>query len=95
MLPLTKHLQRRISALTAALTLASGCAHDTPNLHYLGDADLRYYKEQSTEIDFPAVVQPTAEEVAFSTEPNTLRLDEHREIREISLAEAVHTALAN
>ncbi|QDU41354.1 Outer membrane efflux protein [Maioricimonas rarisocia] len=95
MLPLTKHLQRQISALTAALTLATGCAHDTPNLHYLGDADLRYYKEQATEVDFPAVAQPTAEEVAFSTEPNTLRLDEHREIREISLPEAVHTALAN
>lgn len=84
------------SCLCAGLALALvGCHQFNPKLTYLGDADLSYYRGHATEIDYPAVVTQTAEEVAASQEPHTIRNEERTEIRDVTLMEVIHLALQN
>lgn len=69
--------------------------HFDKELHYIGDADLKYYKQQAETIDYPNVCTTTPQEVTASTEPRTLRDRRKDEIWDLSLAEAIQIALAN
>lgn len=88
-------LRRRLRVIAASAVMASGCSHSSPDIHYLGDADKNYYKGHVTAIEYPAVVEPTPEAIRSTQEPHTLRMDARPDIRDISLCEAVHTALLN
>jgi len=99
----TMNLFRRKRRLTylLCLTLAgqttfSGCFPKERKLTYFGDAHLQYYKDVATEIAYPVINEPTPETVAFSEPPRTLRdRIETDEIWDMTLAEALHLALAN
>src|SRR5690606_15120899 len=62
---------RCVSAILIATTL-SGCFESKRPLHYLGDAELRYYKDKATDVDYAAVHQPPAAEVLATDAPRTL-----------------------
>jgi len=65
------------------------------NLEYGGEADLQYYKDVATSIDYPPSDQETPETVTGAAEPRRLRNRSKDEIREMTLQEALHTALLN
>lgn len=92
-------MSRRGKAFTGILLtsgLLSGCIWgDTKTLHYLGEAELQYYKGVATEVDYAIVDQPTPDEVKFAEKPRTVLDREKDEIWDMTLAEALHTALAN
>lgn len=83
----------------ATLVLTSGlfvgCSTSEKKLTYLGEAELQHYKDTVTSIDYPTVNEETPDEVSFTDEPRRIRSQSKGEIWNISLEEAIHTALGN
>ncbi len=80
---------------TVIVSLMIGCIGGEKKLEYLGEADLQYYRDTTTQIDYPYVGQESPDSVKFAQEPRRLR-DHHKdEIWDLSLNEAVQTALMN
>ncbi|MEZ6066076.1 MAG: TolC family protein [Planctomycetaceae bacterium] len=61
----------------------------------MGEAGNGHYKGHATAVEFPNVCQTTPEVVQCSLEPHTVREQEHYEVRQVSLQEAILTALQN
>lgn len=85
---------RWLNASLLAGSLLVGC-RGAENLHYIGDADLHYYKASATQVSYPHVHEPVADDLVFSERPRTLRDVTECEIWDISLVEAVEMAIAN
>ena len=45
--------------VSCVLAILAGCASNPPKLHYIGDADLNYYKEAATQVEYPLVFSDT------------------------------------
>ena len=85
---------QRITCVTALLGTLSGCMPQQP--HYLfEDGDLSHYIDRATEIEYPDVNEPTLGEVEGSAPPLSLQNTEPKEVWDLTLEEAVQTALAN
>lgn len=84
---------RWINALMVCGALV-GC-RSPKTIHYLGEADLQHYKDKSLAVEYSNVDQPTPQEVAYSQKPHTLRDRTKDEIWDLSLMEAIQTALTN
>ncbi|MCH7687971.1 MAG: TolC family protein, partial [Planctomycetes bacterium] len=89
---------RRITSLLCGLLsvlLTIGCVETNRPLHYLGEQGVDYYKEQAQTIDYPHVHEEIPDEVRLTQQPRTIHDRKQDEIREMSLVEAIHLALAN
>lgn len=75
--------------------VGTGCNVGQPAISYLGDADFDHYKSQATEIAYPVVATSHSPDVVSALKPHTIRDREHAEIRDMTLAESIHTALMN
>lgn len=81
--------------LVAAL-LCQGCLQREDPLTYpFHDADVEYYKDVAQEVAYPTVMTETADPVAFSQPPHTVRSRDITEPWDLPLMEAVHIALQN
>lgn len=76
-------------------TLLTGCWERRTGLSYLGDGGNQYYKDVATSIDYPDATQESPEEVLTTAKPRTIRDRTHDDIWEMTLTEAVTTALEN
>jgi hypothetical protein len=74
-------------------TLLTGCWERRTGLSYLGDGGNQYYKDVATSIDYPDATQESPEEVLTTAKPRTIRDRTHDDIWEMTLTEAVTTAL--
>ncbi len=84
---------RWINALLISSALV-GCRTAKP-VSYVGDAQLSYYKDRTTAIEYPNVDQPTSEQVVESQRPHTVRDRHQDEVWEMTLMQAVHLAVQN
>lgn len=84
---------RWINALLMCSAIV-GCRNSKP-VSYLGDADLNYYKDKTTAVEYANVDQPTSEQVINSQRPHTVRDRSHDEVWELTLLQAVHLAVQN
>ncbi|MCH7989436.1 MAG: TolC family protein, partial [Planctomycetes bacterium] len=75
--------------------LFSGCIESKRPLKYIGDEPLQYYEEAATKIEYPYVYHETRDDVQFSGPPQRIRHLRKEDIRDMTLAEAVHIALTN
>ena len=82
-----------MNAIVMSLSVV-GC-HTPKTLHYFGEADLQHYHNQALSVQYPNVVNPTPEEVTYSQKPRTVKDRSEDEVWDLSLMEAVHTAIAN
>lgn len=92
-----KSTRRRLHrwAISSLLgTTLFGCATE-PELKYLGEKELTYYKNAATTIDYPAVATETSPEAAFAKRPRTVFDREKEEVWEISLSQAIQLAIQN
>lgn len=89
-----RHSVHLVGLLVISLT-AGGCTPGEKRLDYLGDVDFGYYKDVVTQIDYPSLETETPAEVAFADKPRTVLDYEKDEIRDVSLQELIHLALAN
>ncbi len=62
---------------------------------YFGDAELQHYRDKMLAVEYPNVDQATPQEVAYSQRPRTIREPSQDEIWELTLLQAVHTAVQN
>lgn len=81
--------------LLTALVLATGCRQQALDRYYLGEAGNGHYQGHATSIEYPDVVQCTAQVVQTTLEPHTVREETEFEVRPISLQEVVTLALQN
>lgn len=88
-------IRKKLGTSAAVALLAWGCSHNQAGLSYLGEGDHSFYRHQATEIDFPVTTISHSEEVTSSAPPRTIRDLEKSEIRDLTLAEALQTALQN
>ncbi|MBW3540921.1 MAG: TolC family protein, partial [Planctomycetes bacterium] len=80
---------------TVAATLLAGCLKPDARLHYLGDPELAHYKHVATDIEYPLVCTETPQEVLAGGPPRTVLERRSDDIRDITLEETLHRALAN
>jgi hypothetical protein len=71
-----------------------GCILRRPDCGF-HDADLEHYKSVATQIEFPDTQTPAGDEVAMTMAPMTLRDDGPPKFKDVSLEEAIQTALSN
>ncbi|MBL8851369.1 MAG: TolC family protein [Planctomycetaceae bacterium] len=77
------------------LALLCGCRKLRSHVWIDGDRETaNYYVAQATHIAYPAVNEPVAV-AAYALDPHRLRNLDSSAIRDISLAEAIHTSLTN
>lgn len=90
-----ERLFRRLAFGGLLAVSAWGCSTAEPELKYLGDKQLEYYKQAATTIDYPAVDTQVSPEAAFAKRPRTVLDREKDQIREISVTEAIQLAIQN
>ncbi len=91
----SRRLLQRLTVGSVLGTTLLGCAID-PELKYIGsDKELDYYKAAATSIDYPAVDTQTSPEAAYAKRPRTVFDREKEEVWEISLSQAIQTAIQN
>ncbi|HET6880398.1 MAG TPA: TolC family protein [Pirellulales bacterium] len=83
-----------VAIVTIASVLAGGCSPSKP-IYLFDDKDMSHYKGMATEIEYPDVESDRIDDVANAKDPLTLSNPEVKEIWEVSLQEAMRTALAN
>ena len=83
------------SVVACLLAIAAGCANNPPKLHYIGDADLNYYKEAATHVEYPHVFSDTVGDAMATDQPRTIEDRRKDEIWDLTLEEALHLALEN
>ncbi len=84
---------RWINALMVSGALA-GC-HTPKQIHYLGEADLQHYRNNTLEIDYPNVDQETPPSVVHTLRPRTVKDEDEIDAWDMTLSEAINTAIAN
>ena len=86
---------RRWSLATiASLGLLGGCTK-SDKVHYLGSAELNYYKKSATKIDYPDVHTAKNDAALLTQEPRRLGLPAKDDLWDMPLFEAVRLALEN
>lgn len=86
--------RRSIRWINALLLIgAVGCR--SGEVRYFGDAELQHYRDRMLAVEYSNVVEPTPQEVAYSQKPRTIRERSDDEILEMTLMQAIHTALTN
>ena len=86
---------RRSIRWMQALLLCGVVGCHSREVKYFGDAELHYYRDKMLAVEYPNVDQPTPQEVSFTQPPRTIRAPNEDEIWEMSLMQAVHTAVQN
>jgi len=93
--PLVNSLLRQLwAAATGIAIVASGCAPRQP-FYFFEDGDLSHYVGAVQKIEYPDSCQDPLDEAAGTLEPLTLSNSNFDEIWELSLEEAIRTALEN
>lgn len=88
--------QKSIRWMHAILTGVAVLGCNTPKtVHYFGEADLQHYHNQALAVQYPNVADPTPEEVVYSQKPRTVKDRSEDEVWDLTLMEAIHTAIAN
>ncbi len=91
-------MKRRVRTIWALLTCAmltfSGCRPQQP-FYIREDGDLSHYLDVATDLDYPDVETSTLKEVTDALPPYTLESYEFANYWELSLEEALQTALQN
>ncbi|MGH7135457.1 MAG: TolC family protein [Pirellulales bacterium] len=91
---MNRRLRSRVAIVTCAAVLASGCTPSKP-VYLFDDKDMSHYRGMATEIEYPDVESDRIDDVARAKDPLTLSNPEVTEIWDVSLEEAIRTALAN
>lgn len=86
---------RRSIRWISALLLCGAVGCHGREVKYFGDADLQHYRDKMLAVEYPNVDQPTPQEVSFTQRPRTIREPNEDEIWEMTLLQAVHTAVQN
>jgi outer membrane protein TolC len=83
-------------ALSIAAVLMPGCVGTDKDLRYINEADdVAFHKQVSQTIDYPDVYSGTAQQAAATSPPRTIASRRKDEVVDLTLEQAIQTALAN
>ncbi|MDB5346827.1 MAG: outer rane efflux protein [Schlesneria sp.] len=86
--------RRSIRWINALLLIGTvGCR--SAQVTYFGNAELQHYRDKMLAVEYPNVDQTTPQEVAYSQHPRTIKEPTDDEIWEMTLMQAVQTAVTN
>jgi outer membrane protein TolC len=91
---MTRRLRTHVALLTCITTLAAGCRPTQP-VYLFDDKDMSHYRGMAYGIEYPDEEGDRIPDVARAKDPLTLSNPEVTEIWDVSLEEAMRTALAN
>ncbi|HQU41575.1 MAG: hypothetical protein B7Z73_05845 [Planctomycetia bacterium 21-64-5] len=91
---MNRRLRARVAIVTCIATLATGCTPSKP-VYLFNDKDMSHYRGMATQIEYPDVETDRIDDVANAKDPLTLSNPEVHEIWDVTLEEAMRTALAN
>lgn len=86
---------RTWTSLVLASLTAVGCHQTHKDVSFLGDAEQDHYRTHATAVEYPDVHTETPPLVRDSLPPRTLDSQDHCEIRDITLAEAIHLGFSH
>jgi outer membrane protein TolC len=86
---------RRSIVWMQALLLCGAAGCRSAQVSYFGDAELTHYRDKMLAVEYPNVDQATPQEVSFSQRPRTIKEPSADETWEMTLLQAVHTAVTN
>lgn len=87
-------LRYQLSLLLVACSLAAGCALRNRSEVEFGPADLGHYQQFATAIEYPDVESPACDDLAQTPPPLMLSESEPPPFRDLTLQEAIATALS-
>lgn len=87
--------RRSIRWIQSLLLVSTIGCRTAQEVTYFGDAELQHYRDKMLAVEYPNVDQATPQEVAYSQKPRTIREPSQDEIWELTLMQAVHTAVQN
>lgn len=87
--------RRSIRWINAILLCGAVGCRSAQEVTYFGDAELSHYRDKMLQVEYPNVDQATPQEVAYSQRPRTIKEPSEDEIWEMTLMQAVHTAVQN
>jgi outer membrane protein TolC len=91
---MNRRLRSYVAIVTCAATLGTGCTPSKP-VYLFDDKDMSHYNGLATQLDYPDVETDRIDDVAKAKDPLTLSNPEVHEIWDVSLEQAMRTALAN
>lgn len=91
---MSRRLRTYVAILLASMTAITGCTPSKP-IYLFEDKDMSHYKGMATEIEYPDLENVHLDDVLNAKAPLTLSNPEAREIWDLTLEEAMRTALAN
>lgn len=86
---------RTWTALVLASLTAVGCHQTHKDVSFLGDAEQDHYRTHATAVEYPDVHTETPPLVRDSLPPRTLESKDECEIRDLTLAEAIHLGFSH
>ena len=87
--------RRSIRWINAVLLCGAVGCRAAQEVTYFGDAELSHYRDKMLQVEYPNVDQATPPEVAYTQRPRTIKEPNEDEIWEMTLMQAVHTAVQN
>lgn len=87
-------LHRQLSLLLAVCSLAAGCTFPNRAEVVFGPPDLGHYQQFATTIEYPDAENPACDDIAQTPPPLTLCESELPPFRDLTLQEAISTALS-
>jgi len=91
---MSRRLRATVTVMLAAMTAITGCTPSKP-IYLFDDKDMSHYKGMATQIEYPDIENVHLDDVLNAKAPLTLSNPEAREIWDLTLEEAMRTALAN
>jgi outer membrane protein TolC len=86
---------RLVTIVLIAATALPGCSLRRHQPEFEFDPDLAHFQDYATQIEYPDLMSETADDIAATSAPLTINSQEPADYREMSLAEAIQTALLN
>ena len=92
-------IQPRIRMIVAVAVCCAvvGCLQlgDNKSLKYLGDANLSYYRDQATKIEYPYLEEESPNPSIVTQPPRRIRHPRKDDLQNLPLAKAIQMAIAN
>ncbi len=91
---MSRRLRTTVAVLLISITAITGCTPSKP-IYLFEDKDMSHYKGMATEMEYPDIENTHLDDVLNAKAPLTLSNPEAKEIWDLTLEEAMRTALAN
>src|SRR5688572_18436904 len=92
---MSRQTRTNLVLLLLALVVSTGCQPSQPFYLTGRPGDMSHYLDKATDLEYPDLDQPPSPEAEQSSDPLTLSNPEPRELWDLTIEDAIATALQN